>query len=403
MFKRVGAIGAMGAAIAVAVATALSGTASARLSPTALATATASCGSPVTIGFAYPATGAASIGVQQYDWAKWAVKSWNKANKPKIALQPADTALGAPVDQSVASAQALSGNGNVLAVSGVPGSQQVEDSISVYKSGGLAPISGSATRIALTRGSPRETPSGGFFRTVPNDSVQGGTDAHYIAKVLKVKNVWIIDDEEAYSQGLKAAMTTDLKKFGVKVGGDSLPQQNPNYQGAITKIKSSVQLVVIPWQLSAMAQTFFTDLRAAHKHQIVFGSDGVWDPTTFKGVGAYVSGFPVDPKSPTIAAFAKAHNHSAELFGVPSYTSVWANATAIKMACAAGHGSASRATIKKNIPKVSIAKTASLLGFPVKFLTHNSGHYKGAGDLAGSTVNFGIYKILAGGKYKPVA
>jgi ABC-type branched-subunit amino acid transport system substrate-binding protein len=396
--------------IAAVVAATLGGTASARnASGAQLASSTKKCGKTVTIGFAYPQTGAASIGVQQLDWAKWAVKVWNKSksNKPHIALQPGDTALGAQVDQSVQVAQAFSSNGKVMAVSGPPGSQQVEDSISAYKSGGLAPVSGSATRIALTRGltnpsTPRETPKGYFYRTVPNDALQGGTDATYIAKVLKKKNVRIIDDGESYSQGLEAAVKADLQKAGVTVTTDSTNQQNPNYQSLITAIPGNTQLIFIPWQLSSMAQTFFTDLRANGKNQIVFGSDGTWDPTTFVGVGSYVSGFPVDPKSKVINAFMKAHHKKAELFGVPSYTSVLVNANAIKMACKAGKGKTSRKAIRKDIAKVKLSKSASLLGFPVRFLTRNSGKYQGPGDLAGVKVKFGIYKIEKGGIYKPV-
>src|SRR5579871_4658261 len=245
MLKKLGAVAALAAAIAVVVAATLGGTASAR--PVAVghfASATKKCGKTVTIGFAYPQTGAASIGVQQLDWAKWAVKEWNKTQKPKIALQPGDTALGAQVDLSVQVAQAFASNGKVMAVSGPPGSQQVELSISAYKAGGLAPVSGSATRIALTRAqpgppaTPRETPNGYFFRTVPNDALQGGTDANYIAKVLKVKHVHIIDDGESYSQGLSAAVKTDLQKLGVTVTTDSTNQQNPDYPSLITGIRS---------------------------------------------------------------------------------------------------------------------------------------------------------------------
>ena len=71
-----------------------------------------------------------------------------------------------------------------------------------------APVSGSATRICLTRGStPLGTSSarrhpGFFYRTVPNDGQQGDAVANYIHKLLKKTHVYIIDDEEAYSQGL---------------------------------------------------------------------------------------------------------------------------------------------------------------------------------------------------------
>ena len=85
---------------------------------------------------------------------------------------------------------------------------------------GLGVVSGSATRVALTRAATtpaasRETPKGYFFRTVPNDGQQGDNVATYIHKVLKKKNVRIIDDEEAYSQGLAAQVKNDLQADGV--------------------------------------------------------------------------------------------------------------------------------------------------------------------------------------------
>ena len=48
----------------------------------------------------------------------------------------------------------------MLGVTGPAGSQEVQDTIKVFKNGKLAAVSGSATRVALTRakpGTPRET------------------------------------------------------------------------------------------------------------------------------------------------------------------------------------------------------------------------------------------------------
>ena len=40
------------------------------------------------------------------------------------------------------------------------------------------------------------------LRVVPNDGVQGPTVANYISGKLKAKRVYIVDDQETYSQGL---------------------------------------------------------------------------------------------------------------------------------------------------------------------------------------------------------
>ena len=132
---------------------------------------------------------------------------------------------------------------------------------------------------------------------MPNDGQQGDNVATFIHKVLKKKNVRIIDDEEAYSQGLSAQVKNDLQAAGVTVTTDHISQQNPDYNSVIAAIPSSTQLVYIPWQVPAMAQQFYTQLRANGDKQVVMGSDGTDDPSTFKGAGSYVSGFPVDTTS----------------------------------------------------------------------------------------------------------
>src|SRR5579862_8879370 len=205
MLRKVGAFGVMSAAIAAVVAATLSGTASARI--TAAAGSSVSCKSPVKVGVAYPQTGpAAGIGAFQWNWAVNAANKWNASHSVKITLVPGDTQLAGNNPQAVQVAHAFASNSAMVAVTGPAGSQEQEDTASIWKGAGLAPISGSETRIELTRaqpGSPRETTKGYFFRTVPNDGQQGGDVAAYIHKLKKTK-VEIIDDEEAYSQGLAA-------------------------------------------------------------------------------------------------------------------------------------------------------------------------------------------------------
>ena len=208
MLKKVGLVAVLAALISVVVATTAWGSAK----PRALAAATASvkCGKKVTMGVAYPETGpAATLGAPQWDWANFAKKTWNKSHKLKLAFVRGDTQLAGNNPQAVQVGHAFASNGKILAVTGPAGSQEVEDSISAYKGGGLGVVSGSATRVALTRASTnppasRETPKGYFFRTVPNDGEQGDNVATFIHKKLKKTNVRIIDDEEAYSQGLSA-------------------------------------------------------------------------------------------------------------------------------------------------------------------------------------------------------
>jgi ABC-type branched-subunit amino acid transport system substrate-binding protein len=415
MLKKIGLVAVLAALISVVVATTAWGSAKPRT--LAAATASVKCGKQVSIGVAYPATGGvAFLGALQFDWAKYALKRWNKSHKLKIKFVQGDTQLTTNAAANIAVAHSFASNGQILAVTGPAGSQEVQDSdgngsAPIYASAHLAPVSGSATRIYLTRArldslkgtfTPRETPTGYFYRTVPNDGQQGDAVANYIHKNLKKTHVYIIDDEEAYSQGLADQVQAGLRKDGVKAGRNHVAQNVNDFSSLIASIPSNTQLVYIPWQQAAEAQTFSSQLKAngsgSAKNAIVMGSDGIDAPGQFTAHNAYVSGFPVDATSAVYKAFTKAHGGKPETFGLPTYTSVWVNATAIQMACKAGHGKTTRTAVRKDLLKVKLTAKQSLLGFPVQFLKKNKGSFQGPGDMGGSA-DFAIYHINNSGAY----
>jgi len=399
MLKKVGLVAVLAALISVIVATTALGSGR---TPARLAASSVKCGKKVNIGVAYPATGGvAFLGTTQIDWAKYAQNRWNKSHKLKINLVQGDTQLTTNAAANIAVAHSFASNGKLLAVTGPAGSQEVQDSNAIYAAAGLANVSGSATRIFLTRAKgndSRETKKGFFFRTVPNDGQQGDRVANFIHKTLKLKHVYIIDDEEAYSQGLADQVQQDLAKAGVNAGRNHVAQNLSDFSSVIAAIPSNTQIVYIPWQQAAEAQTFAQQLKQGRPNAKVMGSDGIDVPGQFEAHGAYVSGFPVDFNSPVVTAFTKAHKGQSETFGLPSYTSVWVNATAIQMACKAGHGKTNRTAVRKDLLKVKLSAKASVLGFPVKFLTGNKGNYQGPGDMGG-TADFAIFKINNSGKY----
>src|SRR5215475_3415335 len=186
MLKKVAGVALLAALISVVVATTAWGSAKAPAHLSAAAAKTVKCGKKVTIGVAYPATGpAASLGGPQFDWANFAKKTWNKSHKLKLAFVTGDTQLAGNNPQALQVAHAFASNGKILAVTGPAGSQEMEDTASVWVKAHLAPVAGSETRVALTRGSagtPRETTPGYFFRTVPNDGQQGDNVATFISK-----------------------------------------------------------------------------------------------------------------------------------------------------------------------------------------------------------------------------
>jgi branched-chain amino acid transport system substrate-binding protein len=352
------------------------------------------CGSTRTIGIAAPYTGpAADIGNQQVRWAKYFVKRWNaqKANKHrKIAVVNGDTQLGVDTAFAVKVAKSFASKSKLLGVVGPAGSQEVVASTSGYKGGGLGFVSGSATRVSLTDGHTDGNRRGYFFRTVPNDGAQGPVVANWMTKKLKWKRVYIIDDQETYSQGLADGVEKILKNRGVTTLRDSISQQASDFSSTIAKIPNNYQGIYIPWQLAPQAQAFGQQLQAAGKGHIkLFGSDGLFAPGVWKIAGSYDSAFPYDPTSPIVKAYIKAHKGNGEFFGLPSYVAAQVVVGAVTKACA--DGKATRAEVRKYIAKTKLK--SSILGFPVSFAKTGEMH---------APANFGVFQIQKNGSFKRI-
>src|SRR3954465_4378269 len=222
MLKKVGLVAVLGALISVVVATTAWGSAKAPNRVSAAAVAKVKCGKVRTIGMAAPITGPASdIGNQQVRWAKYYVKHWNSGHpKARIKMVMGDTQLGVDTAFAVKVAKSFASNSKLLGVVGPAGSQEGVASTSAYKAGALGGVSGSASRTTLTDGHTDGNRRGFFYRTVPNDGQQGPTVANYMTKKLKWKRVYIIDDQETYSQGLADGVQKILNSKGVTTKRD---------------------------------------------------------------------------------------------------------------------------------------------------------------------------------------
>ena len=324
--RKVLAIAAL--AVLAALVTAATGAGRVAYKPTAVknaANALVRCGTTRTVGIAYPATGpAASIGVLQFHWAQFFQNRWNESTRGTRSVSSRVTRSCPNTAQALAVAQQFASNSNMLGLVGPAGSQEVQDTVSGLQ-GSRARGRDAARRPAsrspaASPAIPRETPANYFFRTVPNDGQQGERVAFWINKKLKRTRIYIIDDQEAYSQGLADQVQTRLRAAGKTVTRDSVNQSVSDFSSLITRIPSNTQVVYIPWQLAGKAQLFYTQLRAAGKSAVVFGSDGTFAPGTFTGRGSYVSAFPVDYNSPVLKAYRRAHGGQDEAFGLPSYT-----------------------------------------------------------------------------------
>ncbi|HXB50155.1 MAG TPA: branched-chain amino acid ABC transporter substrate-binding protein [Streptosporangiaceae bacterium] len=337
-----------------------------------------------TIGMEGPLTGSvAPLGQEQLHFAELAVAMDNTANKTHIALAQGDTQL-VPSQATTVTQQFISNN-SIVGVVGPAGSQEVEAVGPLMARAQLPFISGSATAVALTTG---KYPT--FFRVVSKDSVQGPQDANYIIQNLHPKALMIVDDEEAYSTGLVAAMLPVFKAAGIKVDHESVSQKVTDFSSLVAKITPSETVVVLPWQIAANAQQFGRDIQQEHKNAAIFGTDGLFSPGTFAISGSYVSSFGPDityiSADAAIAAAAHKKYGSFGTFGPPVFAATHVIDEAIASVCKSGH-TPTRALVLAAVKKTN--EPTSILGQPISFTSH--------GDLVNG--KFFLFKISSKGAY----
>jgi branched-chain amino acid transport system substrate-binding protein len=338
-----------------------------------------------TVGVEAPLTGpVATLGEEQYHFAELAASMDNAANKTKITLTPGDTQLTPSIATTVT--QQFTSNSKIVAVVGPAGSQEVEAVGPLMARAGLAFISGSATAVALTTG---KYPT--FFRVVSKDSVQGPQDANYIINNLKPKALMIVSDEEAYSEGLVAAMVPVFKAAGIKVDQEAVSQKVTDFSSLVAKVTPATSVVVLPWQIASNAEQLGRDLAQEHKKAVIFGTDGLFSPGTFEITGSYVSSFGPDitaiPADASIAAAAKAKYGTFGTFGPPVFAATHVIDEAIASVCKAGQ-TPTRANVLAAIKKTN--EPTTILGQPIAFDSH--------GDLVNG--KFFLFKITSKGKYQ---
>jgi branched-chain amino acid transport system substrate-binding protein len=354
-------------------------------SSTSTSTGAAPVACVTSTGMEGPLTGpVAVLGQEQLHFAELAVAMDNAANGTQITIVQGDTQLNPAIATTVT--QQLTSNAKIVAVVGPAGSQEVNAVGPLMARAGLAFMSGSATNASLTTG---KYPT--FFRVVSKDSVQGPQDANYIVNTLHPKAIMIVDDQEAYSTGLVAAMTPIFQAAGIKVDHESVSQKVTDFSSLVAKVTADTSVVVLPWQVAANAQQFGRNLAQEHKSAVIFGTDGLFSPGTFEISGSYVSSFGPDitaiPADAALVSEAKAKYGNFGTFGPPIFAAQHVVDEAIASVCKAGQ-TPSRANVLAAIKTTN--ESTSILGQPIQF------------DSNGDLVNgkFFLFKINTSGKYE---
>jgi branched-chain amino acid transport system substrate-binding protein len=391
--------GGLVVSLAVLVAAALASTAGAGSSSVATSNAAqaASCKGTIKIGIITPLTGDAGfLGQEQLSWAKLAVKRLAPQLGLKVQLLQGDMQLDNALAASLA--QRYLADPQVMAVLGPATSGAAGATSKTFFAAKMATVNMSATNTALTKGANKTgTPS--FFRVIPDDSVQGPTDARYMAEKLNAEKVVLVDAREPYSVGLANSTQATLRRLGVTTIRESVSIDQSDFSSLVTKIPGDTDVVFAPFQQPPKVQTLAQQLVEQGKRAVVFGTDGANDPDSFNFPGSYVSNFagPIDQypyNKPIIDAWRRDNpGDTLGSFGPPTYGAAQVALTAIKRACTKmKNGSITRNQVLQQVRKVRIRNWILGGNFRFSTKTHDPLNAK-----------FVIFQIQRDGSYKVVS
>ena len=195
--------------------------------------------------------------VQMNDAIRYQLKAINyKAGDYNIGFQACDdsTAQAGKWDSGKCSqnANAYAANDKVLGIIGTFNSGCAAIIIPVVNEapdGGIAMISPANTYVCLTQGGPgcdttepdKYYPSGtrNYARVVANDAYQGAANAEFAQK-QGVKNVYILNDKEAYGLGVATNFRGAAESLGIEIAGfEAYDPKASSYEALFKKVQAS--------------------------------------------------------------------------------------------------------------------------------------------------------------------
>ncbi len=194
--------------------------------------------------------GDAESGGKMRDGALMAIAEANaKGSVPGYRIEPFilddATATAGQYDpaQAATNARKFVSDRTVVAAVGPQMSGAGKAMAPILSQGNLAIITPSSTNPDLTdpKFAAQYRPGGKaiYFRTVTTDAFQGPNMADFFAEDLKVKRIYVLDDQGAYGIGMADAFQKRIADKGVTVlGRDQLDPKAADYSAILTKIKS---------------------------------------------------------------------------------------------------------------------------------------------------------------------
>lgn len=289
------------------------------------------------LGLAGPFTGPEAVfGEQMRRGAEMAVADINAAGGvlgQKLTLVQGDDQCDPK--QAVAVANNLVEKG-VKAVIGHFCSGSSIPASDIYADENIVMISPSATNPALTEAGKKNV-----FRICGRDDQQGLTAGKFVASHFKGRKIAIVDDKQAYGQGLADEMRKTLNAAGVHEAlDDKINAGEKDYSSLVTKLKQASIDVLYYGGLQNEAGLLVRQMRSQDMTTILMGGDGLvtrdfWSITGKAGDGTLMT-FPPDPainpaNKDLVARFAK-QGSVPEGYTLYTYGAIEAWADAVKTA-----------------------------------------------------------------------
>lgn len=222
----------------------------------------------------------AQLGINMDNAVKLAVEEANKKGNLPFTLQFTNSDdVGDPA-QGPSAAQKLIDDQQVVAVVGPAFSGATKASEPLFTQANLASVSPSATNPQLTSLGFKT-----FFRVVPPDDAQGKEAANYLAKGLKAKKVYIVDDKSEYGVGLADVIQKSLGALNVPVVREGIAPTK-DYTAIATKVASSGADALYYTGYFADAALFAKALTSAGFNGVKMSDDGANDDQFIAGAGA---------------------------------------------------------------------------------------------------------------------
>lgn len=291
-------------------------------------------GQTIKIGMGAPMTGDnAQFGVDISNGAKIAITDAGQFQGFSFELDVQDD--GGTPEGGAAVANKLVSDPTVVAIAGHIFSGATAAAIPIYEKASIPMMSPSATNPPLTQSGSKV-----FNRLVFTDAAQGKFAAAYLYNILKVKNLAIMHDGQAYGQGLASVVKDEFTKLGgTVVAFQAITPGESDYSAPLADIASKKPDALYYGGYVAEGVVIVNQMKTAGLGKaIFFGDDGTFgqdflDRTAANGEGAFSTALippSSDAKTKFDAAYQAAYGQPAGKLSPYSWTAYDSAAVLIK-------------------------------------------------------------------------